>query len=247
MNSKKWILIGLLPICLLLGFSAGRITHPVEMAIRKARRISPRGDTEKMEALDVLDTASEFIDLALKNGEIQEMRHFISLALAEHLIQREMWYEAEEYLEYSQEILPGDYSVNYDLGVVYASLYNIEQDEVTKLDYLDAAIDCLNVAIEAQPDDANSHYLLGILYYNYGFLNDAMDNFEVVLDQFPQDIPTLLAQARVYYDRGNYEQAKKLYLKLENLLSVDDDRFDTVEENLEIVNEAILEEGGIME
>ena len=52
----------------------------------------------------------------------------------------------------------------------------------------------------------------------------------------PKNIDILFALARVYYEMGEYEQAKKVYGKLQSILPKNDQRWDTVERNLEILN-----------
>lgn len=243
MKKREIVFLALLPIAILIGFTIGRSSAPFERSIRKAERLSKEGNQGKIEALEVIEAANEFIDIALAKHELEETRHYIALALGEVLVKSEMWLEAEEYLLMAYDVLPSNFNVNYDLGVVYGSLYQIEDSEVQKIEYMDLAKSHLETALIAQPDSADTHYLLGILLYEDYQINEALNHFQTILDAYPDDTSALLSVARIYYDQEKYQDAKKIYLKLENLLSTDHSKYDVVQENLEIINEIIFEEG----
>lgn len=243
MKRREIIILSLLPIVALLAFSVGRSTSPFERTVRKAERLSKEGNQGKIEALDAIEAANEFIDIALAKHEVEEMRQYIALALGEILVRSEMWVEAENYLLIAYEVLPSNFNVNYDLGIVYGSLYNTSQSEIEKDDYMDKAIGHLETALIAQPDSADTHYLLGVLLYENHYVYEALEHFQTILDEYPDDTASLLSVARIYYDQEKYQSAKKIYLKLENLLTSDHSKYDVVQENLEILNEIIFEEG----
>lgn len=231
-------------LAFVIGLGVGRSTHPLERTVRRARNIASQSDEAKVEALDLLTTARELTEGALFAAEIDNSIQFISLALGEVYLEYEMWTKATQYLEMSREIVPSDFAVNYGLGVAYASLYNLsESGSMGKQDLMDNAVTSLENALQASPDDADTHYLLGMLYWYDGQSSAALAQFNAVLDEFPEDVPSLMAAARIYFEQEDYESAKSIYLQLENALSVDDSRFNTVQENLEVLNAAILEGG----
>ncbi len=228
-------------VALLLGFMIGRSYCPVTRAIRKAQKLTVKGIAEKKEAMKLLDEQKAFIELALKNVQLEETRKVISLSLGKKLLEHEMWIEALKYLNEAYSLLPGDYSINQSLAIAYSSMYRLEQDGAKKIEYQRSAFKHLEAALKVRPDNADSHYLIGMMYYYDAQIDQAYQHFSQVLKRYPDDVNSLLAVARILYDKGDIESARKIYLKLENQLPANHPKAKQIEENLRKINEGSLD------
>lgn len=241
MKNGYWLLFVLLIVVSGgLGFFIGKSQCAVTAAIRKAQNLGSSQEIDKKkQAIELLTQTREYIDLALEKVKVEEARKMIALSLGEALIRHEMWLEAIPYLEEAKEILPGDFLINYDLGVAYTALYNLEQLTPKKDEYYHKAYDHLTRALTVKPNNSDANYSLGILLYHRGQSQQALSHFLTVLDQFPNDVPALLAVARIYYDNGDLQKAQKIYLKLENLLPQNHPKLPTVLHNLKLIERSI--------
>ena len=237
MKKSPWISIMVLVVVFIIGWMFGHSFCPITRSIRKAQNLSSRHSIEgKKEALDILKKQNEFIDLAIKKAQIEEVRKVIALSLGKQLIKHEMWLEAIRYLNEARQILPGDYEINYNLGVAYASLYEQERDGVKKNQYQRKAMEYLLAAKHDRPESADTQYLLGMMYYKSGLEKKAFTSFYAVLKKYPNDVGSLLGVARIHYDRGNLDKARQIYLKLQNILPPDKPKAKLVRKNLEALD-----------
>ena len=76
------------------------------------------------------------------------------------------------------------------------------------------------------------NYLNGAVQYEAKNYPAALESFKKVLAAAPDDARTLFAAARVYFDTGDYKEARKIYLKLETILPKNSSELNTVEKNL---------------
>ncbi len=226
-------------VALLLGFMLGRSYCPINRAIRQAQNLVNKGIPGKKNALEILNKQNAAIELALKKVQLEETRKVIALSLGKVLIEHEMWNEAEKYLLEAYSLLPGDFSINLNLGIAYSSLYRLENEGVKKAEYLRKAFKHLEAALTARPDNADAHYLLGMLYYYDNQASLAYSHFKKVLEKYPDDVNSLLAAARILYDNGDMESARKIYMKLENQLPANHPKMKQIQDNLRQ-----LEQGG---
>lgn len=239
MKLKLPFVIVFLILSALVGYMIGRTTCPLTTAIRQAKNLSNKGTAEKKKALAILDEQKVAIELALKKAHIEESRKILALSLAEIMMKHEMWLEAEKYLKVVIAILPADFKANYNFGVVYSSLYNIEKDSAKKRKLHNDAIGYFGVALKANPKNGDANYLMGILLYKDGRSAEALDYFNTVLRRFPKDVNCLLSVARIYYDQGENEKARKIYLKLENILPPKHPKLAVIRKNLETLHRGL--------
>jgi tetratricopeptide (TPR) repeat protein len=219
-----------------IGFIIGRASTPLNTAFRRASRMSAGSLEDRKDALELMEKQRYAIDLALEKTRVEERRLIIAIALGKALTEHEMWNEAIKYLETAREILPGDYTANYYLGVSYSSLYNLETSLVEKAKLYDKAMGYIDTALKLRPDSADANYLKGILLFNNGESVTALEYFENILKRYPDDVEALLSVARIYFDWGELDQARNIYLRLENLIPPEHPKAATVRRNLEILH-----------
>ncbi len=244
MKSTGLVAVSVGVLMFLLGFGIGRTTHPMERGIRRAQRLMHLGTlAERREAMDSLNSLKHFYDIATSYAKLEQTRYFMGAAFGEVLVRNQMWYEAITNLILARNIMPDDFSVNFSLASAYASLYNIEQTPTMKQKYYDLAVGSLNVALSRKPEDPDANYLMGMLLFLNGQASDAMKYFQATLKANPDHVDALMSIARIYYDAGNIEAAKKIYLSLESKLPASSTTFRIVQQNLDKINEAIGMQG----
>lgn len=69
----------------------------------------------------------------------------------------------------------------------------------------------LREAIDGGADYADLHYILGLIYHQWGKLHQAVDHFEKALGINPEYIEVLLSLSITLNDMGRYEEAKIVY------------------------------------
>lgn len=241
MKKTSVLTVVLILVAMLLGFMLGRSFCPITQAIRQAQNLTTKGVEGKKQALGILNRQNAAIELALKKVHLEETRKTIAVSLGKVLIEHEMWLEAEKYLQEAYSLLPGDFSINLNLGITYSSLFRLEGQGLKRNEYQKKAFQHLNAALTARPDNADVHYLLGMLYYYDKQPEQAYTHFRKVLDLYPDDVKSLLALARILYDSGDVEAARKIYLKLENQLPANHPKMKQIQENLRLLDEAGLD------
>jgi len=237
MKKNAWVIVIILVVAFFIGWMFGRSFCPITRSIRRAQNLVSRGIEGKKQALEILKKQDEFIELARKKAQLEEVQKVIALSLGKELIRHEMWLEAIRYLSEARELLPGDYEINYNLGVAYASLYDLQREGVQKNQYQRKAMDYLFAAEYARPESADTQYLLGMMYYKSGLQGKALTAFYKVLKKYPKDVGSLLGVARIYYDRSEFGKARKIYLKLQNILPPDNPKAKLVRKNLEALDQ----------
>ncbi len=69
----------------------------------------------------------------------------------------------------------------------------------------------LREAIEGGADYADIHYILGLIYHQWGKLPQAVECFEKALGLNPEYIEVLLSLSITLNDMGRYDEAKIVY------------------------------------
>lgn len=233
------VLIVLLMSTLLLGFFIGQTFTPFNMAFRKAQELSRRNKASKETALSLLTSQKELIEASVMYSKLENERHIIALSLANSLIQNEMWQEALQYLLIARDIKPNDYLVLYNFATVYynlsgSALTNSQKDEYSRLAY-----ENVRAAIDLNPESIDANYLMGALFYDRRMYSEALNYFKIILNKVPDEPRALFAAARLYYNTGDLESAKKIYLKLEGILPKNSIELDRVEKNLLIIQNSM--------
>ncbi len=243
-STGYWIFTGLIAVLLgFVGFGIGTYNNPVTIMIRKAQVLAAKPDVEsKKNAIEALNEAHEYIDVAMEKLKVEESRQMFALALGEMLMKSDMYLEAVKYLEIAYSILPGDYSINYDLAFCTMRMYQFAADPQKKEELYQKTIHHGSIAYGLRPDNPNINYLMGILKFDKGDLKAAMKNFTVILDKYPDDVDTLLAAARIYYEWGDYDKAQKIYIKLESILPEGHSKLKLIEKNMQNLSGSMADE-----
>ena len=219
------------------GYWIGRSNDPFIASVREAEKLAGKDDEKKKEAIEMLNKQKAITELAIKEVRIEEARQFIALALAEQLIKHEMWNEALKYLEIGEELLPNEFTINYKLSLVYYNLFKFETSEQKRNDYYKKSLGYIEKAFKIRPDNADINYLYGLLLMEVGLYADAITHFESIVSKYPDDVDTLFALGNAYYRVGESDKAGKIYLRLERLVDPYSERMQTVQKNLEMVNQ----------
>lgn len=234
-SRKLPLIIGgavILGIGLFFGYMIGKSSDRMTVAVRKAQNLSNKGIEEKKDAVAILLKQKELMDYSFKYAQNSRELQIISASLANILVKYEMWNDALKYLEISRQILPADFTLNFNLGYVYYRLFMSETKPSIKDNAYRQSQTYLELAAKLNPEDTETYYYLGLLMYENHLYTDALGYFLMVLTKNPSDVNTLFAAARTYYDTGEKDKARKIYLKLQTLLPKDSPRLDTVIKNL---------------
>jgi len=239
MKINKLLFVLIIVVAVSLGFFVGQSMTPANRALRKAQELARRGITEKKEAVEILTKQKDLLDYSFKYAQLEKERQIIALSLANILIKYEMWPDAIKYLEIAKEILPGDFAVNYNLGFVYYKLFQLEKEPLKKDKYYKLAESYINTALQIDPEDIDANYLKGVFLFENRLYTDALAYFSKVLEKNPNEVNTLFTLGRMYYDMGELEKARNVYLKLQTVLPKRSAQMDRVINNLEIINKEL--------
>ncbi|OHD55707.1 MAG: hypothetical protein A2Y33_13780 [Spirochaetes bacterium GWF1_51_8] len=226
-----------------IGFLLGNHFTPFNMMFRKAQSLAAAKDVEtKKESIDVLNEAREFIDAAFLKLRTEETKQMFALAIGDMLIKGDMWLEASKYLDMAYAILPGDFSINYDLAFCSLKLYQIESDPAKKAALYQKTMHHAAIAYAERADNPNINYLMGVMEFDKGDLKKAFRHFSVIIGKYPNDVDALMAIARIYYEWGEYDKAQNIYIKLESILPADHPKFKQVEQNMQTLSGSMANE-----
>ncbi|MCX7882316.1 MAG: tetratricopeptide repeat protein [Brevinematales bacterium] len=221
-----------------IGFLLGVSQNPVTRAIRVAEKLAASQKIEdKKASLERLTKQKDLITLATLNARVENARRLVALSLADRLIAQKMWNEAARYMEIARDITPGSTGIAYREGLIY---YNLAYTAVTPSErdaYAKKAEERLRFVLKQEPENPDALYLLTLMALES---RDAKQAYEYIARAYkvnPKNVDILFALARVYYELGEYEQAKKVYGRLQTLLPKNDSRLETVERNLDILNQ----------
>lgn len=221
-----------------LGFLIGVAQNPVTRAIRVAEKMAARQKIEdKQKALDMLSQQKELIKLATLNARVENARRIVALSLADRLIVQKMWNEAARYLEIAQDIMPGSTGIAYRKGLVYYNLAYTSSTLSQQDLYAKKAEERLLFVLKQEPENPDALYLLCLMALHKKNTGLAYEYISRAYKVNPKNVDILFALARVYYEMGDYEQAKKVYGRLQTILPKTDSRWDQVEKNLQILNQ----------
>ena len=160
------------------------------------------------------------------------------MALSHKLIEVEMYYEAVEPLKKSSSIRPQEVMPYYLQALCYIN-YSEVSTEDQKAKFLERGEELYQIAYKL-----SSNYLpllrsMGIFYGI--FKNDykkAKFFFNRVQRIAPNDVPTLFALGRVYYNQGYLNKAKEQYVTILNLVDSDSEQAKNARKNLLLLNES---------
>ncbi|URA11060.1 tetratricopeptide repeat protein [Thermospira aquatica] len=239
MNVKKYFpFVAFFLVGFVGGFFLGMAQNPVTSAIRKAEKLAASQKLEdKKNALESLSQQKELIRLATINARIENARKLVAFSLADRLIVQRMWFEAARYLEIAQDITPASAAVAYRQGLVYYNLAFAATNLSMQDAYLKKADERLRFVLKQEPENPDALYLLALMALQRKDAREAYQYLSIAYKVNPKNVDILFALARVYYELGDYEQAKKVYGKLQSILPKNDSRWDTVEKNLQLLQQ----------
>lgn len=239
-NSRLIISAMVLTLTFAAGFFMGRALDPFNLAINAANSYVARQDiSDKEKALDIIKKQKDFLEIAVRNVRLAEMRKSIGYSLADKLMEHQMWKEALPYLQEVNSIVPGHLQINYKLGLCYYSLSRLEPSLQARDSLTASAVRYLSVTLMQQENHADANYLMGRIRLDQSSYSESLRYFSKVLDRFPNDEDTLFAVGQIYFRTGEYEKARKVYEKLLTVLPKNSGKQDTVMKNLETISRAM--------
>ncbi len=102
-------------------------------------------------------------------------------------------------LERARDLDPGDLSVHYRLGLIYADIGEVER-----------AAESLREAIEVNPGFTGSHLALGSILLHYGDVEGALKAFQDLLELDPGNRTAVTELSRLYLKDGRLEDGMEL-------------------------------------
>tara|TARA_B100001287_G_scaffold5367_1_gene4140 strand:- start:10444 stop:11373 length:930 start_codon:yes stop_codon:yes gene_type:complete len=140
--------------------------------ISKARDISVNSLIKSIE-LDKKDKYKEHNNQALKylastfyNDALLILQNMDTLNHEEVKIFYQKYKDITELISPGYDFVQKDVDINYGLGMLYK--YKYENNEISYTNFLDSSINCLNKALELNPNHFSSIYNLGVIYHNLG-------------------------------------------------------------------------------
>jgi tetratricopeptide (TPR) repeat protein len=108
--------------------------------------------------------------------------------------------DAEAAYQRAREVNPKAQQPALNMGILYITEADLHRSEGRELygDYLDKAMDCLDVAIRLNPRSAAAHYFLGTAYYKSEFYEEAEASLNRAWDLDPTFYKTRIMLVNVY-------------------------------------------------
>jgi len=138
--------------------------------ISKARDISVNSLIKSIE-LDKKDKYKEHNNQALKylastfyNDALLILQNMDTLNHEEVKIFYQKYKDITKLINPGYDFVQKDVDINYGLGMLYK--YKYENNESSYTNFLDSSINCLNKALELNPNHFSSIYNLGVIYHN---------------------------------------------------------------------------------
>lgn len=172
----------------------------------------------KEKAINVLDDANAFIDLATKKTFIDNSLQKYLMSLGSIQLQHGMVYEAITNLKRAFEINPYDAATVQYLGLSYLGLYQVLPSGSEKNITGDEALKFLQIGIKINPENQDALYGLALIYTDQGLYDKALPYFSRLLELNPSNIDALLGAARIYYDNGDLDKARRIYEQSESII-----------------------------
>jgi RNA polymerase-associated protein CTR9 len=97
------------------------------------------------------------------------------------------------------------------LGAYYTNLGKLESKQREKDEHFIRATQYYNKASRIDQDEPSTWVGKGQLLVAKGELEQAYEVFKIVLDGQPDNVPALLGQACVQFNRGRFQEALNLY------------------------------------
>lgn len=69
----------------------------------------------------------------------------------------------------------------------------------------------LKKLLQDDPEDTFLHYALGLEYVKKGDPELALEQFEILLNKYPEYLPVYYQAAQLYLERGDYQKARNTY------------------------------------
>ena len=140
--------------------------------ISKARDVSVNSLIKSKE-LDKKDKYEEHNNQALRylastfyNDALLVLQNMDTLNHEEVKIFYKKYKDITKLISPEYDFVQKDVDINYGLGMLYK--YKYENNESSYINFLDSSINCLNKALELNPNHFSSIYNLGVIYHNLG-------------------------------------------------------------------------------
>lgn len=172
----------------------------------------------KEKAINILDDANAFIDLATKKTFIDNSLQKYLMSLGSIQLQHGMVYQAITNLKRAFDLNPYDAATVQYLGLSYLGLYQVLPSGSEKNSTGDEALKFLQIGIKINPQNQDALYGLALIYTDQGLYNEALPYFSRLLELNPSNIDALLGAARIYYDNGDLDKARRIYEQSESII-----------------------------
>ncbi|CAO2823169.1 unnamed protein product [Amaranthus hypochondriacus] len=163
----------------------------------------PRDATD---ILDILKAEQAPLDLWLiiareyfKQGKIEQFRQILEEG------------SSPEINEYYAEVRYERIAILNALGAYYSYLGKIETNPKEKDNHFTSATQYYNKASRIDMHESSTWVGKGQLLLAKGDVEQAFNTFKIVLDGDPDNVPALLGQASVQFNRGRYSESLELY------------------------------------
>lgn len=180
-----------------------------------------RGDAADL--FSIQDAVCESVAEALKLGISSDVRDQIARPATTNIDAFEFYSRGRAYLErrdvkenidFAVQMFEGALSLDPDFALAYAGLgeaywqkYQITHDSA----WVDAAISASDRALVLDPNQAQIHISLGIIYHGTGKIDSAIEEFECAIELQPVSDDAYKWAGQCWQRKGNMEKAVKCF------------------------------------
>lgn len=150
---------------------------------------------EYEEAIDLLNQA---LSIATENERLIKMTDTIYNNLGYAYVELGEYERSLEYIDKALEILPND---EYE--------YTNKANALQSLGRLEEAQEFYELALKENKHNANAHYGLGMIHYEAGRYDQAIEAFDTYLTYYPMDIDAMYYKVDSYLMSGNERTARQ--------------------------------------
>ncbi|MCS7299383.1 MAG: hypothetical protein RMJ37_05445 [Spirochaetia bacterium] len=231
------IAIGVILLCsftFFVGYQLGLVNTPQKAVKDRATELIDQN--KRGEAIKVLELGRRELQLVIDAVELDVYRAQIYKNLARQYFMRDMWGLAIENSQKALNFLPTDANLYFMIGLSLFQLSKTLEDKEQIKNYIDRAEINLQKSLKMNPDYFDARYSLAIVKIEKGEYGSALEHLNYVLNLEPNNVSSLFARARVYYELGELLKARDDYTKLLNILLPNDPRRRKVLENIRIID-----------
>lgn len=231
------IAIGVILLCsftFFVGYQLGLVNTPQKAIKDRAAELIDKN--KRGEAIKVLELGRRELQLVIDAVELDVYRAQIYKNLARQYFMRDMWKLAIENSQKALNFLPTDANLYFMIGLSLFQLSKTLEDKEQIKNYIDRAEINLQKSLKINPDYFDARYSLAIVKIEKGEYSSALEHLNYVLNLEPNNVSSLFARARVYYELGELLKARDDYIKLLNILLPNDPRRKKVLENIRIID-----------